>query len=143
MEIENNLVSLAEGAGEVGLAVMLQDLVSQNLAQNPHKIKDLKRLEMGFGLIVTDADLEMTMTFGGGRLVLYPGIHDSARVMIEIETDLVMAMSNLQIKGGMPYYFDETGMEVLRAILSRRIKIKGMFAHFPSMVRLTRVLSVN
>ncbi len=54
-----------------------------------------------------------------------------------------LAMSNLQIKGGMPYYFDETGLEVLRAILSRRIRIKAMFAHFPSMIRLTRVLSVN
>ncbi len=140
---DNQLVKLAEGADEVGLAVMLQDLISQNLAQNPHKLKDFNQLKMGFGLIVTDAELEMTMAFAKGELVLHPGIRGDAGVVIEIETDLVMAMSNLQIKGGMPYYFDETGLEVLKAILSRRIKIKGMFAHFPSMIRLTRLLSVH
>lgn len=139
----NERVKLAEGAGEVGLALMLQDLISQNLEQNPHKLKDFNRLKMAFGLRVFDAEVEMSMLFVDGYLHLHPGIHPQTKVLIEIETELVMAMSNLQIKGGMPYYFDETGMEVLKAIISRRIKIKGMFAHFPSMVRLTRVLSVN
>jgi len=122
---------------------MLQDLISQNLEQNPHKLTDFKRLNMGFGLTVTDAEVEMTMAFADGVLTLYPGIHKSDRVLIALETEMVMAMSNRQIKGGMPYYFDETGLEVLKAILSRRIGSKGMFAHFSSMVRLTRVLSVN
>jgi len=136
-------VKLAEGAEEVGLAVMLQDLISQNLEQNPHKLKDFKKLNMGFGLRVTDAEVEITMAFTKGELTLYSGIQTDARILIDIETDLVMAMSNLQIKGGMPYYFDETGMEVLKAMLSRRIKVKGIFAHFPSMIRLSRLLSVN
>lgn len=139
----HTLVTLAEGADEVGLAVMLQDLIVQNLEQNPHKLKDFSRLTIGFGLIVTDAEVEMTMDFTGGKLVLHPGIHDKAKVLIALETEMVMSMSNLQIKGGMPYYFDETGLEVLKAMISRRIAVKGMFAHFPSMIRLTRVLSVN
>jgi hypothetical protein len=98
---------------------------------------------MSFGMTVTDAEVEMTMAFSKGELTLFPGIQRDARIRIEIETDLVMAMSNLQIKGGMPFYFDETGLEVLKAMLSRRIKVKGIFAHFPSMIRLSRLLSVN
>jgi len=141
-EVEG-LVKLAPGAGDVGLAEMLKDLIAQNLQQNPHKLKDFVRLNMGFGLTVTDADVAMTLQFVGGSLILHAGIHESARVRIELETEMVMAMSNLQIRGGMPYYFDETGMEVLKAMLSRRIRVRGMLAHFPSVIRLTRVLSVN
>ncbi|MFH2129965.1 MAG: hypothetical protein ABIK68_06295 [bacterium] len=138
-----NRVKLAEGAEAVGLALMLQDLISQNLEQNPHKLKDLKKLNMSFGLTVTDADVRMTMEFADGVLTLHPGIKEQAGVLIESETDIVMAMSNLRIKGGMPYYFDETGRDVLKAIFSGRMKVIGMLAHFPSMIRLSRLLSVH
>ncbi|MBU2647783.1 hypothetical protein KKI24_23950, partial [bacterium] len=115
----------------------------QNLEQNPHKLKDLKKLNMSFGLTVTDADVMMTLEFADGLLTLHPGIKKQVGVLIESETDIVMAMSNLQIKGGMPYYFDETGRDVLKAIFSGRMKVIGMLAHFPSMIRLSRLLSVH
>lgn len=141
--MEKVSIELSEGAEEVGLAVMLQDLLSQNLEQNPHKIKDFNKLNISFGLIVTDADLELTLEFLKGKLVLHPGINSNSKVLIHGETDIIMAMSNLQIKGGMPYYFDETGREVLRAIFAKKMKVKGMLTHFPSMIRLSKVLSVN
>lgn len=143
MNLEKANVILAEGAEEVGLAVMLQDLIQQNLVQQPHKFQDFNRLGIGFGLTVPDAEVIVTMVFTGGSLTIYPGIVGNPEVLITCEMNLVMALSNLQIKGGMPYYFDETGREVLVAMIKRRIKVKGIFTNFPSMIRLTRVLSVN
>ena len=139
----NENIILTEEAEAVGLAVMLKDLLDQNLVQHPHKLSDFRRLNMGFALIVTDAELELTMMFKGGNLTIHAGIHPEAKVQIAIETEMVLAMSNLKIKNGLPYYFDETGRQVLKAIFTRKLKIRGMLRHFPSMVRLSRVLSIH
>jgi len=139
---DQNIV-LAGEAKDLGLAVMLKDLLDQNLVQNPHKLHDFRQLNIGFALIVTDAELELTMVFKGGNLTIHAGVHPRAKVQIAIETEMVLAMSNLQIKNGLPYYFDETGREVLKAIFTRKLKIRGLLRHFPSMVRLSRVLSIH
>ena len=136
-------VELAKGAEEVGLAVMLHHLVRQNMEQNPHKIRDFHKLNISFGLTVTDADVELTMEFSKGVLILRPGISPGAKVLIHAESDTIIAMSNLQIKWGMPYYFDETGREVLRAIFTKKMTVQGLLTHFPSMIRLSNVLSIN
>ncbi len=136
-------IILSREAEEIGLAVMLKELLDQNLAQSPHKLDDFRRLNMGFALIVTDAELELTMVFQDGTLTIHGGSHPEARVHIAIESGMVLAMSNLRIKNGLPYYFDETGREVLTAIFTRKLRIRGMLRHFPSMVRLSRVLSIH
>jgi len=63
--------------------------------------------------------------------------------MVEAEADIVMALSNQTIKWGLPYYFDDTGREIFSAIKTGRLKVKGMIAHFPSMMRFSRVMSVR
>ena len=67
-------IKLAPGAEEIGLAVMLEQLLSQNLEQNPHKTKDFEKLNISVGLDVTDAGISLTMEFSGGHLTIYPGI---------------------------------------------------------------------
>jgi len=135
-------IKLAKGAEELGLALMLQDLLSQNLEQNPHKIKDFKKLNMDIGLIVPDAEVELTMAFKDG-LTIHKGIKGKPKLLITSEADTIMALSNLKIKGGMPYYFDKTGLEVLKAMLTRKLKVKGMILHFASLIRMSKVMSVN
>ena len=136
-------IKLDPGAEEIGLAVMLEQLLIQNLEQNPHKTKDFKRLNIGVGLDVTDVGISLTMAFTGGLLTIYPGIKDSPKLKITTESDIIMALSNQKIKWGLPYYFDETGQEIMQAMKSGRLKLKGMVSHFPSLVRLSRVMSVH
>lgn len=135
-------INFAPGAEEVGLAVMLRDLLTQNFEQHPHKIGDFQKLVLRIGLIVSDAGIALTMEFKGDTLTIYPGILSPTHLRIEAEADLVMALSNVRIKWGLPYYFDEPGKEVLAAIRSQRIRIKGLIRHFPSLVRLSRIMSV-
>jgi hypothetical protein len=85
----------------------------------------------------------MTMAFSKGTLTVHSGISDKAGIVIRTEADIVMAMSNVKIKFGLPYYFDETGGEILRAMQQRRLKIKGMMLHLPSLIWLSRVMSVH
>ena len=140
---EDICIQLADGAEELGLAVMLKDLLLQNLDLNPQKIPDFKKINIPIGLFVSDADVALTMAFSGGALTIQAGIQGTPKLHITAEADTVMNMSNLHIKWGFPYYFDETGREVLAAMKTHRLKVKGLMAHFPSLVRLSRILSVH
>jgi hypothetical protein len=136
-------IQFAEGAEDIGLAIMLHDLMSQNIEQNPHKLPVFKKLDIPVGLSVTDVDIELTLKFCKGVLTIHPGILPSTRLNITAESDTIMNLSNQKIKWGLPFYFDETGWEIVAAIKSGRLKIKGMVGHFPSLLRLSRVMSVH
>jgi hypothetical protein len=136
-------VILAPGAEGTGLPDMLKDLLEQNLDQNPHKVSDFIKMNIAIGLTITDADIVITMDFARGTLTIHPGIIGQPGLMIEAEAETIMNLSNVKLKWGLPYYFDETGQEILAAIKSKRLKMKGMILHFISLVRLSRVMSVH
>jgi hypothetical protein len=136
-------IQLAEGAEEIGLAVMLKDLLLQNLTEHPHKLSDFQKLSIPIGLTVSDADLALTLAFDGTGLTVFPGIRGVPGLNITAEAQTVMDLSNVRIKWGLPHYFDEPGQAVLAAMRQGRLKIRGMLMHFPSLVRLSRVMSVH
>ncbi len=140
---QNIKIQFAEGAENIGLAIMLHDLLTQNIEQHPNKRPDFLKLNIPVGLYVSDVDIELTLKFTKGVLTIHPGIKKSARLNITAESDTVMNLSNQRIKWGLPFYFDETGREILAAMKSGRLKIKGMLKHFPSLLRLSRVMSVH
>ncbi|MEW5722650.1 MAG: hypothetical protein AB1896_06060 [Thermodesulfobacteriota bacterium] len=136
-------VDLAPGAEEIGLAVMLQSLILQNLEAGPHKTADFCRLDLAIGMVVPDAEIEMTLDFKKGTLTIRPGLTGRPGLVITAASAVVMALSNQRIRWGLPWYFDETGREILAAMKSGRLKVKGLLRHFPSLVRLGRVMSVH
>jgi len=136
-------INLAEGAQEVGLAVMLQDLIEQNIAQNPHKLADFKKLDISIGLDVSDVEIKLTLAFSDGTLTIQPGIKGQPELNITADSGTVMNLGNQKIKWGLPYYFDETGREIMAAMRSRRLRVAGMIRHFASLIRFSRVMSVH
>jgi hypothetical protein len=78
-------IELAEGAAEIGLAVMLRDLLTQNLEQNPPKFLDFNKLNIPIGLNVSDAEIKLTLEFSKGSLTIYNGIKDNAGLNITAE----------------------------------------------------------
>jgi hypothetical protein len=136
-------IQLAEGVEEMGLAVMLQDLIIQNIEQNPHKSTDFKKLDILIGLEVYDAEIKLTLEFSNRRLIIHPGISGQPKISIYADSETIMNLSNQKIRWGLPYYFDETGREIIAAMKSGRLKVKGMVTHFPSLIRFSRVMSVH
>lgn len=126
------------------MAVMLKDLIGQNLEQHPRKMADFKKLDIRIGLVVSDADIDLTMDFkAGDAMTIHAGIIGRPGLRIDAVSEVILALSNQRIKWGLPYYFDETGREILSAIKSGRLKIKGMITHLPSLIRLSRVMSIH
>ncbi|MGB5746845.1 MAG: hypothetical protein WBM69_07685 [Desulfobacterales bacterium] len=136
-------VDIAEGAEEIGLAVMLRDLLIQNLEQNPHKISDFSKLNIPIGLHVFDVEIKLTLDFSNESLTIINGVTGQGGLNITADSGTLMNLSNQRIKWGLPYYFDETGKEILAAMKSGRLKVKGMLRYFPTLIRFSRVMSVH
>jgi len=139
----NIRIDLDAAAENVGLATMLKDLLLQNLAENPHKVPDFRRLRIPIGLTVPDAELALTLAFDAAGLTVYQGIRGTPGLDITADAETVMNLSNVRIKWGLPYYFDAAGREVLAAMKQGRLQIRGMLRHFPSLIRLSRIMSVH
>lgn len=136
-------IVIAEGAGNLGLPDMLKDLIGQNLIENPRKAVDFQRLRIRICLAIVDADITITLAFENGCLTIYPGRRKPVHIFVQAAADIIMALSNQTIKWGLPYYFDDTGREILAAMKTGRLKATGMLLHLPSMVRFSRVMSVR
>ena len=136
-------INMVEGAEEIGLAIMLQDLIVQNIEQNPHKLDDFKKLKIAIGLEVSDVKIRLTLKFTDKALMIHPGITNLPGLKITADSGTIMNLSNQKIKWGLPYYFDETGKEIIAAMKCGRLKAKGMIFHLPSLIRFSRVMSVH
>jgi len=136
-------IKLADGAEQIGLAVMLRDLLTQNLEQNRRKISDFRKLNIPIGLQVSDVDIKLTLNFSKGSLTISNGMTANVGLEINADSGTIMNLSNQRIRWGLPYYFDETGKEILAAMKSGRLKVKGMVRFLPTLIRFSRVMIVH
>lgn len=135
-------VKLAPGAEEVAMAVMLADMLKANL-EKPEKLKDFNKLKARVYIHAVDAETEITMDFDRGSLTVYGGKEGSPDISIETDAATLLDLANINIKYGMPWYFDETGMAVVKKLLRKELRIKGMFTRLGALTRLTKIMSLN
>jgi hypothetical protein len=135
-------VSLGPGAEEVPLAGMLADLLKPNL-EKPEKRKDFEKLKARVLLHAEDAEAKVTLDFDRGKLIVYGGEAGKPDIAITTDSNTLLELANLKIKFGLPWYFDETGMGVVKKLLRRELKIKGLITRLPALTRLTKIMSLN
>ncbi len=135
-------VKLAPGAEEVAMATMIAEMIEANL-EKPHKLKDFNRLRSRVHILAEDAETEMTMVFDKGSLTVYGGKEGKPDLSIVTDSASLLDLANLNIKFGMPWYFDEIGLGVVKKLLKGELKIKGMFTHLVALTLLSKVMSLN
>lgn len=145
-------ISLAPGADSNGFAVMLSDLVRQNLESKPHKMSDLRAIGRArVALVADDADVALTLVFDDGVATVHDGIRGIPDVTIRAESDTVLAMSNMPLSTPLrlpiaPRNDPEARAvadSVMRAMRKGTLKIYGGIFHPRLLLHLTRVMSVN
>jgi hypothetical protein len=147
-------IALAPGAEDNGLAVMLSDLVRQNLDANPHKRPDFDALDGVVAIIADDADVALTLCFdpsgAGGAMRVHSGVLGVPDVIIRGNSDTILALSNMPLRRSglpLPRRGDKDGRElvksVFRALREGSFRIDGLLRNLPLLMRLTRVMSVN
>ena len=136
-------ISLAPGTEDAGLASMLADLLRQNLQQQPGKKRDFERLRTTVAIEARDAEVTITLEFLHGALVVHPGALGAPKVRISADSATVLELTTLRIAGGLPMLFDAGGRRLIGKLVAGELEIKGLFRHLPSLLRLTRLMSVN
>jgi hypothetical protein len=144
-------ILLAPGAEDNGFAVMLSDLVRQNLETNPHKRADFDKISGSVAIVAEDAEVAITLRFSFGKLTVYDGIVGIPDVTIRGTSDIIMAMSNMPstTRLGLPIAKrgDKEGQElvasVVRAFRTGAFHIHGGLFHTPLLMRFSRVMSIH
>ena len=136
-------IRLGEGAEDIAFAGMLADLIRQNLAQDPRKSVDFKKLSTTVFIRVTDADVSVSLCFARGSLVVYRGAQGKPGISVATTADLVLALCMLRVVNGMPRIFHRDSRALVRNILRGAVRISGLGRHPIQMLRFSRLMSVN
>jgi hypothetical protein len=148
-----DVVTLDAQAADNGLAMMLQGLLAENLAVSDRKRRDFEAMRSTFGIVAPDAEVTVTLEFVDGRCTIYDGLRMEPDLVITADSGKIPELSLLSIRYGLPWLLDESGKNLVRALLRREIRIDGLVRIPPTplrtaraaldLVRLTRILSVN
>ena len=151
-----DVVTLDALAADNGLALMLQGLLAESIANSTDKRHDFEQMESTFGIVAPDAEVTVTLEFARGRCTIYDGLRHEPALVITADSGKIPELSLLSIRYGLPWLLDDNGKNFVRALLKREIRIDGLIRIPPTplwamktakaaldLVRLTRILSVN
>jgi hypothetical protein len=136
-------IKMAPGAEDAGMAAMLAEMIKTNLKNRPERVKDFNKLNGTIWITADDAGVDMTMVFKNGSLTVHAGKVGKPMLAISTDSSTLMDLANINIKFGMPNYFDETGRMVIKKLVKRELKIKGMFTHTMALTYMTKIMSVK
>jgi len=136
-------VIVAPSAQENGLALMLAELIRENVASRPGKRRDLEALDARVGIVARDAGVSLTLDFRRGVVVVHDGLLPRRTLTITTSAEKVTSLSLIDIQYGLPIFHDQTGQAVVRDLLGGATTIEGLFLHPLSLVRLTRLMSIH
>lgn len=140
-------VTLAPGVDDAGLAGMLAGLIRQNIEQHPDKEAELLRLSADIVITVPDAEVTVTLAFGPGGLIVYEGERDGARgrarLRVTADSETVLALPLVKISAGLPNLFARSSAPLRKGLARGKVRIAGMLRHPATLVRFTRLVSVN
>ncbi|MBC8457649.1 MAG: SCP2 sterol-binding domain-containing protein [Deltaproteobacteria bacterium] len=133
---------VVNNAGEIPFSSILADLLKTNVEQKPNKMRTFNNLRGVVTIEVTDIEATVYLIFSGGKVEIEKGVEEKPHIIIRADSEKVMGLNFINIKWGLPYYFDKAGRTVIKHLLSGQIKIKGMLLHPIILTRLTKVMSV-
>jgi hypothetical protein len=129
-------------AADVPFSHVIADLLSSNLRQRPEKMKVFQRMCGQVAIHLPDIEVAVTLIFSEGGLKIEKGVVGSPDLIIRSSSEKIISLNAISIKFGIPYYFDEAGISVLRQLVSGELKIRGLFTHPVLLTRLTKIMSV-
>ena len=133
---------IVNNAQEIPFSFIVQDLLSGNINRSPAKLAVFNKTQGVAAINLSDIEAAITLIFQRGSLTIEPGIAHNPAIIIKTSYELVTDLNMLNIRWGLPYYFDVAGRRVLGHLLSGRLKIKGMFTNPVLLNNFTILMSV-
>jgi hypothetical protein len=140
--VNEQTIIVDEGALENGLAVMLADLMRQNMEQHPEKERCFNWMKGSVAITAPDAEVSMTMFFNRGSCVIFNGVVGKPDLHVQADSELVLNLSNVPVRFGLPNLADPAGQNLIKRLLSRDLKVDGLAFHPILLTLLQNVISV-
>ena len=132
------------GAQDNGLALMIAELIRQNIEDRPEKARLLDRMHGRVAVVADDALVALTLHFEAGRLVVLDGISGIPDMTIRADSEQVVAMSQVEFtRVGLPDPRGAHLREVVAASRAGTIRVHGALRHARLALWLTRLMSVS
>ena len=137
------VINFAPGMDDAGLHVMMADIIKGNLKDKPRRRNDFNALNGNIYIKAEDASVDITMVFEKGTMTVHNGKIGKPKICIITDSTTLLALPNLNIKFGLPYYFDKAGLEIVKKLFTRELKLKGLLSHPVMLTRFTKLMSVR
>ena len=138
-------VDIDASAEENGLAQMVAGLILQNLQEHPSKRADFARLRGRVAIVAEDAEVAMTLAFEGNMVTVSDGIVGVPQVTVRARSEDIVQLSLLELipSVGLPNPLGAATREIFLKSQAGHVRVYGALLHIPTLLRLSRLLSVN
>jgi hypothetical protein len=124
-----------------GLASMLGQLIEQNLARDPSRRRLLRPAVAT--IHSTDAEVTVRLRFTGDGVELANGGSARAAVQVRADSAALLDLAASPLLFGFPSPLDARGRGLLFGVASRKVRVRGLVRHLPSVRRLTMLISAT
>jgi len=124
-----------------GLATMLAGLIEQNLARDPSRRRLLHPVLVS--ITAPDAGVSVTLRIEREHVEVADGADPTAELGIVADSSRLLALTAAPLRFGLPDPLRPAGRAVLRDVLAKRVRIRGMLAHPRVLARISSLLSVT
>jgi hypothetical protein len=125
-----------------GLAVMLGGVIEGNLAAHPER-ETLLSKRATFAISAPDVGAAVSIRLLPGVVTVRNGIIGKPNVVVEADSGTLIGLASVPLKFGLPDARTKEGREVIRKLLKRQLKVKGLLAHPAMLGRLNKLLAVR
>lgn len=136
-------IELEEKAKENGLAVMLSQMIKDNIEKNKWKEKDAESIDSRISIYAVDSNVKCSLVFKNGKCLILDGQLYDPDITIEANTIDLVNLSRIKIIT--PFHIpiiDKESFETVKKILQGKIKIRFCLKDLKNLFHLIRVLSV-
>ncbi len=123
-----------------GLALMVADLIEQNLARDPAR-RALLRPTVAV-LDAPDADVTVFLRIVPDDVRIGDGDVPDAHLRIRASSERLLDLTTAPLRFGLPDPLRPEGRAVVAGLLRGRIRIRGLLRHPLRLARLTKLLTV-
>ncbi len=125
-----------------GLAAMLGGVIEGNLAGHPER-ETLLSKRATFAISAPDVGAAVSIRLLPGVVTVRNGIIGKPNVVVEADSGTLVGLASVPLRFGLPDAGTKEGREVIRKLLKRQLKVKGLLAHPAMLGRLNKLLAVG
>lgn len=133
-------VTFADAAPS-GIGSMLGGLIEQNLARDPTRTRLLRSSIVSIS--APDAGVAVTLRISLRGVEIADGADPRANLSISAPSSLLLELTGAPLRFGLPDALRPEGRTVIRHLIARRVRVRGLLRHPVRLARLTALLSAR